>query len=109
VKLIEYRTLAVRLIIRLTAFHRSDENSGPGELLEVPLHGSRAKADDADDLALIEALAGMAKEQPKYSLPGGAKERRSDGVRQCGFDCTHIRYDHTRFGFGRQETVYSFP
>jgi hypothetical protein len=44
VKLIEYRTRAVGLIIRLTAFHRPDENSGAGEMFEVPLHGSRAKA-----------------------------------------------------------------
>jgi hypothetical protein len=63
VKLIEYRAGAVGLIIRLTAFHRPDENSRTGEMLEVPLHGSRAKAGDADDLTLIEALAGMTKEE----------------------------------------------
>jgi hypothetical protein len=99
VKLIEYRALTVGLIIRLTAFHRPDENSGPGELFEVPLHGSRAKADDTDDLTLIKALTGMAKKQPQYSLPGGAKERCSDCVRQHRFRCTHIGYDRTRYGF----------
>jgi len=80
VKLIEYRARAVGLIIRLTAFHRSDENSGPGELLEVPLHGSRAEAGDADDLTLIEALARMAKKEAQYSLSGGAEEGCADGV-----------------------------
>ena len=99
VKLIEYRALTVRLIIRLTAFHRSDENSRAGELFEFPLHGSRAKADDADDLALIEALVGMAKKQPQHSLLGGAKQRRSDGVGRDGSLCTHIRYDCTLYGF----------
>ncbi len=102
VKLIEYRAHAVRLIIRLTTLHRSDENPGPSELLEVPLDGSRAKADDTDDLTLIEALAGMAKKEAQYTLPGGAEERSSDGVRQDGFHCTHIRYDRTRYGFVRQ-------
>jgi hypothetical protein len=98
-KLIEYRARTVGLIIRLTAFHRPDENSGPGELLEIPLHGSRAKADDADDLTLIEALAGMAKKLPQHSLPGGAEEGRSDCVGQDAFACTHIRYYRTHFGF----------
>ena len=102
VKLIEYRARAIGLIVRLTAFHRPDENSGPGELLEVPLHGSRAKAGDADDLTLIEALAGMAKKEAQYSLPGGAEEGCADGVRQDGFYCTHIRYYRTYYGFVRQ-------
>jgi hypothetical protein len=35
-------------------------------------------------------------------LPGGAKERRSDGIWQDGILCTHIRYDRTRYGFVRQ-------
>ena len=81
VKLIEYRAHAVRLIIRLTALHRPDENSGPGELLEVPLHGSRAKAGDADNLTLIETLAGMAKKEAQHSLPGGTEEGCTDRVR----------------------------
>ena len=95
VKLIEYRTRAVGLIIRLTAFHRPDENSGAGELLEVPLHGSRSEADDADDLTLIEARIGMAKKQAQYGLPGGAEEGGADG-------CTHFKYDNTHYGFVRQ-------
>ena len=95
VKLIEHRARAIGLIVRLTAFHRPDENSGAGELLEVPLHGSRAKADGADDLSLIEALTGMAKKQAQYSLPGGAEEGCADG-------CTHFKYDNTHFGFVRQ-------
>jgi len=95
VKLSEYRAPAVGLIIRLTALHRPGENSGPGELFEVPLHGSRAKADDADDLTLVEALAGMAEKEAQYSLPGGAEEGGAD----C---CTHFRYDNTHYGFGRQ-------
>jgi hypothetical protein len=99
VKLIEYRAGAVGLIIRLTAFHRSDENSGPGELREVPLHGSRAKADDADDLTLIEALAGVTKKEAQYGLPSGAEEGGADGVGQDGLLCTHIRYERTCFGF----------
>ena len=99
VKLIEYRARAVGLIIRLTAFHRPDENPGPGEMLEVPLYGSRAKADDADDLTLIEALAGMAKKEAQYSLPGGAEEGCADGVGRDGLHCTHIRYYRTRYGF----------
>ncbi len=78
VKLIEHRARAVGLIIRLTAFHRPDENSGPGELLEVPLHGSRAEAGDTDDLTLIESLAGMAKKQAQHGLPGGAEEGCTD-------------------------------
>jgi hypothetical protein len=106
VKLIEYRTRAVGLIIRLTAFHRSDENSGPGELREVPLHGSRAKADDADDLTLIEALAGMAKKEAQYGLPSGAEEGGADGVRQGRFACTHIGYYRTRYGFVCQAGSY---
>ena len=95
VKLIEYRTRAIGLIVRLAALHRPDENSGAGELLEVPLHGSRAKAGDTDDLTLIEALAGMAKKQPQYRLPGGAEEGCADG-------CTHFKYDNTHYGFVRQ-------
>jgi hypothetical protein len=79
----------------LTAFHRSDENSGPGELLEVPLHGSRAKAGDADDLTLIEALAGVTKKEAQYGLPGGAEEGCADG-------CTHFKYYNTHYGFVRQ-------
>jgi hypothetical protein len=95
VKLIEYRARAVGLIIRLTAFHRPEENSGPGELLKIPLHGSRAKAGDADDLTLIEALTGMAKKQAQYGLPGGAEEGCADGY-------THFKYDNTHYGFVRQ-------
>ena len=92
VQLIEYRARAIGLIVRLTAFHRPDENSGAGELLEVPLHGSRAKAGDANDLTLIEALAGMAKKEAQHGLPGGAEEGCADG-------CTHFKYDNTHYGF----------
>ena len=99
---LEHRTLAVGLKVGLPAFHGAGENSRTGELFKLPLDSAGAKSKRADNLPLIETLAGVAKQKAQHGLACGAKERRSDRV--CRFVAlgTHNRYDHTLIGFIRQ-------
>jgi hypothetical protein len=78
---LEHRTLAARLKVGLPAFHCAGENPGGGELFQLSLHRPRPKAAQTDDLPLVETLVGVAEQQAQHSLPGGAEECRSDGIR----------------------------
>jgi hypothetical protein len=56
------------LKVCLSSLDGPGDNPGAGKLFEFPLNGPGSKADHVDDLALIEALAGMRKERSKHGL-----------------------------------------
>jgi hypothetical protein len=69
VKLREYRTLAIRLEVNLTALHSSGEYAGSRKEFQVSLHGARPMPYCLDDPALVESLVRAPEKQGKYPLP----------------------------------------
>jgi hypothetical protein len=51
------------LKIRLPAFDRARENTGSDKLFELSLRRPRAKANQADDLPLVESPIGVAEQK----------------------------------------------
>ena len=101
VKFFEYRASAVGLKVSLPSFHGAGNNSRSDEPFKFPLDSSGAESKRADNLPLIEPLAGMSKQQPQHRLARGAEKGRPDGNWLFGAN-THYRYDHTHKGYIRQ-------
>lgn len=102
VQFFEYRTRAVGLEIGLPAFHGTGQNPRTHELLQFALDGAGAKLDGTDNLPLVEAPIGVAKQKAQHGLTRGAEERRSDRIGSRAAAVTHIRYDSTLYGFNGQ-------
>jgi hypothetical protein len=98
---VKYGTAAVGLIVGLVPLDCPGENASARELCKLTLHGSGAEADCTDNLALVEALIDVSKEQTKRGLPRGAKERRSDWIYRGFCRRPHIKYNCTQFGVSR--------
>lgn len=62
-QLVEHGTIAARLKIRLPPFGRARENTGGNKLLELSLCRPGAKANQADNLPLVESLIGVAEQK----------------------------------------------
>ena len=77
---VKYGTVAVGLVVGLVTLNRPCEDASARELFKLALHGSGAQADCTDNLALVEALIDVSKEQTKRGLPCGAEERRPDCI-----------------------------
>jgi hypothetical protein len=60
VQFLEHRALAIRLKVSLPAFHRTGKNPRTGQPFKFSLHSPGAKPARTDNLALIEAPAGVA-------------------------------------------------
>ena len=74
-KLFEDRACPVRLEVRLPPLDHSGEDSRLGEPLKLPLDGPVSEAESIDDLPLVEALIGMAVEEPEDGLECVPEER----------------------------------
>jgi hypothetical protein len=70
---LEHRTAAVRLKISLPPLSGARQNSTGGEPLQFSLHSAGPQSESANDLPLIESLAGLSEEKLQNALPRRSK------------------------------------
>ena len=78
---LKHGALFVRLKIRLAAFHGAGDDASSHQSLELTLCRAEAKADNMDDLSLVEPLLCVADKEAQHGLARSAEQSRTCVIR----------------------------